>query len=82
MIENDYFVLEPIGKVHPGEILLEYLEANCWNQRDLARRTGITPKTINEICNSKAPITASNFTSVRKGISSSSSFLAQSSASV
>ena len=57
MIENDYFVLEPIGKVHPGEILLEYLEANCWNQRDLARRTGITPKTINEICNSKAPIT-------------------------
>jgi len=28
-----------------------------WTQRDLARRTGLTPKTISEICNGKAPIT-------------------------
>jgi addiction module HigA family antidote len=35
----------------------EYLEFHEWSQRDLARRTGLTPKTISEICNGKAPIT-------------------------
>src|SRR5262245_10299900 len=42
---------------HPGETVLEYLDFHGWSQRDLARRTGITPKTISEICNGKAPIT-------------------------
>jgi HTH-type transcriptional regulator/antitoxin HigA len=42
---------------HPGEVLLDYLESNGWSQRDLARRSGLTPKTISEICNGKAPIT-------------------------
>jgi HTH-type transcriptional regulator / antitoxin HigA len=41
---------------HPGETVLDYLEFNAWSQRDLARRTGISPKTISEICNGKAPI--------------------------
>lgn len=46
---------------HPGETVLEYLEFHEWSQRDLARRTGLTPKTISEICNGKAsvsPVTA------------------------
>jgi HTH-type transcriptional regulator/antitoxin HigA len=42
---------------HPGETVLEYLDFYGWSQRDLARRTGITPKTISEICSGKAPIT-------------------------
>lgn len=42
---------------HPGETVLEYLGFHGWSQRDLARRTGLTPKTISEICNGKAPIT-------------------------
>src|ERR1700740_2565140 len=42
---------------HPGETVLEYLDFNGWSQRDLARRTDLTPKTISEICNGKAPIT-------------------------
>src|SRR5258706_8974028 len=42
---------------HPGETVLEYLDFYEWSQRDLARRTGLTPKTISEICNGKAPIT-------------------------
>ena len=42
---------------HPGETVLEYLDFYGWSQRDLARRTGLTPKTISEICNAKAPIT-------------------------
>ena len=47
--------------LHPGETVLEYLEFFEWSQRDLARRTGITPKTISEVCNGKAaisPVTA------------------------
>src|SRR6266850_5017027 len=42
---------------HPGETVLEYLNFNGWSQQDLARRTGLAPKTISEICNGKAPIT-------------------------
>lgn len=42
--------------VHPGEIVAEYVEFHGWTQRDLARRTGLTPKTISEIFNGKAPV--------------------------
>lgn len=48
---------EPSAVPHPGETVAEYLEFNGWSQRDLARRTGLTPKTISEICAGKAPIT-------------------------
>ena len=41
---------------HPGEVVVDYLEFHGWTQRDLARRTGLTPKTISEICNGKAPL--------------------------
>ena len=42
---------------HPGEVVVDYLEFHGWTQRDLARRSGLTPKTISEICNGKAPVT-------------------------
>lgn len=42
---------------HPGENVQEYLEFFGWSQSELARRTGLTPKTISEICNGKSPIT-------------------------
>src|SRR5216684_6499380 len=48
---------EPATVLHPGETVAEYLEFNGWSQRDLARRTELTPKTISEICSGKAPIT-------------------------
>jgi addiction module HigA family antidote len=48
---------EPNAVSHPGETVLEYLDFEGWSQRDLARRTGLTPKTISEVCNGKAPIT-------------------------
>src|SRR6266481_8462347 len=50
-------LFEPNAVPHPGETVLEYLEFHGWSQRDLARRTGLTPKTISEICSGKAPIT-------------------------
>lgn len=49
--------LKPDAVPHPGETVVEYLEFYGWSQRDLARRTGLAPKTISEICDGKAPIT-------------------------
>ncbi len=49
--------IEPNADPHPGETVLEYLDFNGWSQSDLARRSGLTPKTISEICNGKTPIT-------------------------
>jgi len=44
--------------VFPGEILEEYLEAYSMTQTELADRTGLTKKTINEIIKGKSPITS------------------------
>ena len=51
---------------NPGETVLEYLDFHGWSQRDLSRRTGLTPKTISEICNEKAPITPSTALALEK----------------
>src|SRR5260370_5319573 len=52
--------------VHHGEIVSEYVEFHEWTQRDLARRTGLTPKTISEICNGKAPLTPTTALALEK----------------
>src|SRR2546421_3982590 len=59
MNSADRTLFEPDTASHPGETVLEYLDFHGWSQQDLARRTGLTPKTISEICNGKAPITPS-----------------------
>ena len=48
--------LEPVNPSHPGETVADYLAFQGWSQRELARRTGMTPKTISEICNGKAAV--------------------------
>ena len=53
----DKFIYTPISVGVPGEIVLEYLESQSWTQSELARRAGMTRKTINEVCNGKAKIT-------------------------
>ena len=45
--------------IAPGETILELLETYNMTQLDLASKTGINKKTINEIINGKAPITTS-----------------------
>lgn len=45
--------------IAPGETILDLLDANCMTQLDLASKTGINKKTINEIIKGKAPITVS-----------------------
>jgi HTH-type transcriptional regulator/antitoxin HigA len=47
----------PDYAVPPGETLKETLEALGMTEKDLARRTGLTPKTISQIATGKAPIT-------------------------
>ena len=59
MDNRDQSILESTVVPHPGEMVMEYLDFNGWSQSDLARRTGLTAKTISEICNRKAPISPS-----------------------
>jgi addiction module HigA family antidote len=47
-------------------MVVDYLEAYEWSQSDVARRTGLTPKTISSICNSKAPITPTTALALEK----------------
>ncbi len=47
---------QPVSAAHPGETVLDYLEAFGWSQRELSRRCGLTAKTISEICSGKASI--------------------------
>ena len=47
----------PNWSTHPGEHLEEYLDAHGWNQAELARRAGLTPKLVSEIINGKNPVT-------------------------
>ena len=48
----------PDYAVHPGEILEEYLNTLGISQTELADRTGLAGKTINEIIKGKAPVTS------------------------
>ncbi|HEV7297916.1 MAG TPA: HigA family addiction module antitoxin [Tepidisphaeraceae bacterium] len=57
MDSREQTLFEPATAVYPGEVVSEYLEYHGWAQRELARRSGLTPKTISEICSGNAPIT-------------------------
>ena len=61
-------LLEATAVPHPGEVVADYLEFHGWAQRDLARRTGLTPKTVSEICNGKAPITPPTALALEKAL--------------
>jgi len=56
MIRDNELTYKPETVSHPGLTVMDYLDFFGWSQRDLARRTGITPKTISEICNGKSSI--------------------------
>jgi HTH-type transcriptional regulator/antitoxin HigA len=54
--------LYPLGEtdwtVAPGETLLELLEERGMSQRDLARRTGLSPKHVNKLLHGLVPLSA------------------------
>lgn len=58
--------LEVEYAVPPGETLEETLEALEMSQAELARRTGLTPKTINQIIKGTAPITPETALAIEK----------------
>ena len=53
---NGFFLPDYENYPHPGETLLEILNAENMSQADLALRTGLTKKTINQIIKGNAPI--------------------------
>jgi HTH-type transcriptional regulator / antitoxin HigA len=57
MNNTEHMPYQPTVVLHPGDTVVDYLEFSGWSQRELARRTGLTPKTISEICSGKGPIT-------------------------
>jgi len=57
---------EPTSVSHPGETIADYLHSYSWSQRDLARRTGLTPKTISEICSGKASVSPTTALALEK----------------
>ena len=69
---NEHFI--PAVVPHPGEIVTEYLEFNGWSQRDLSRRTALTPKTISEVCNGKAPVSPTTALALEKALQRPASF--------
>ena len=54
--------LYPLGEkdwaLPPGETLLELLEERGMSQRDLARRTGLSPKHVNKLLHGLVPLSA------------------------
>ena len=66
MDSHPEILLERISTSHPGETVMDHLDFHEWSQRELARRTGLTPKTISEICNGKAPITPNTALALEK----------------
>lgn len=57
MVEMQEATFAPDYTVPPGEILEEYLESAGMSQAELAQRTGLAPKTVNQIVQGKAPLT-------------------------
>ena len=55
--EHTRYTYSPDYVVHPGEVLEETLEAYGMSQTELARRTGISTKTLSQVVNGKAPVT-------------------------
>jgi len=48
----------PNWATHPGEHLLEHIEARGWSQAEFARLAGLTPKLVSAIIKGSTPVTA------------------------
>ncbi|MBW2087352.1 MAG: helix-turn-helix domain-containing protein, partial [Deltaproteobacteria bacterium] len=56
-MSNKHTQYVPDYIVTPGEVLADYLASLGMTQAELAARTGLAKKTINEIIKGKSPIT-------------------------
>lgn len=71
MLDNQY---QPNIAIQPGETLRDILGSLNMSQADLADRTGLTPKTINEIVKGKNPITPDTAIKLAAVFSTSATF--------
>lgn len=69
MVEAVQHIYEPDYLVTPGEVLAEYLESFGMTQAELAVRTGLAKKTINEIIKGKSPITTETALKLERSLS-------------
>lgn len=60
--------ITPAKAIHPGEILLDELEAREISQKDFAIKLGIQPTQLNEIIKGKRGITAEHAVLISKGL--------------
>jgi len=60
MVESLRNTYKPDYLVPPGEVLIEYLESYGITPNEMAVRTGLTEKTMNEIIKGKSPINTKN----------------------
>jgi len=58
MVNKSYTEFKPDYAIPPGDTLSDVLESKGMTQQELSTRTGMAPKTINEIIKGKAPISA------------------------
>jgi addiction module HigA family antidote len=69
--KNTYF---PDYLVAPGEVLEDYLEGLSMSQAELAERTGLSKKTINEIIKAKTSITSETALKLERTVGMSADF--------
>lgn len=51
------FEIKPFYNPGPGDVIKDVMEELGWDQTDLARNSGISPRTVNLILNNKKTIT-------------------------
>src|SRR5690554_4494435 len=65
---------KPNIAIPPGETLQEFLDARNMSQVELARRLGLSTKTVNEIIKGKAPLTPETALSLESVFGTSACF--------
>jgi len=74
MVKASRNKFEPDYVTPPGETLLETINTLGMKEVELAKRTGKTPKTINEIIRGKAPITPETAIQLERAVGIAASF--------
>ena len=74
MAESKKIQFDFVDVPHPGESVSEYIDYFRWSQRELARRTGLSPKTISEICSGKSAISVTTAMAFEKVFGRPASF--------
>lgn len=60
--------ITPAKAIHPGEILVDELEAREINEKEFAIKSGIQPAQLNEIIKGKRGITTEHAVLIGKGL--------------